>query len=63
MFQVFNQSQSMDQNAFKDLCNIDDEDERLRISTSPSYLYQRYTLIMIVDLILMICVLFVQNKT
>jgi len=53
----------MDQNALEELCNIDDEDERLRISTSPYYLYQRYTMIMIVDLMIMICVLFAQNKT
>ena len=53
----------MDQSALEELRNIDDEDERLRISTSPYYLYQRYTMIMIVDLMIMICVLFAQNKT
>jgi len=53
----------MDKKSLEELCNIDDENQRLRISTSPYYLYQRYTMIMIIDLIIMVCVLFVQNKT
>jgi len=44
----------MHETVLEELCNIDDEDERLRISTSAYNLYQRYTMIMILDFIIVI---------
>ena len=52
----------MHETVLEELCNIDDEDERLRISTSAYNLYQRYTMIMILDFIIVICMMFAPSK-
>jgi hypothetical protein len=54
---------SMHETVLEELCNIDDEDERLRISTSAYNLYQRYTMIMILDFIIVICMMFAPSKS